>query len=186
MPAWAQNSAPALRDAINGYESAAHQSFQGLPTDWSSHHVIFSKPAPGSDAEYNVQQDPRYWQQLIRRSQAVANDDMPFPWWPPPNHGHQNKGTIQRDWNVPLGVGGKLAADNYPAKLGFATTGTATCSDFVVFPTGLAGTSTQATIVAYSNLYTGTCTGPTSYWAYNTNGGTASTSNCQMLWIGRS
>src|SRR5580700_4747508 len=72
MPAWAQNSAPTLNDAISGYESAAHQSFQGLATDWSSHHVVYSKPAPGSDTESTILQDPRYWTQQIRRSQAES------------------------------------------------------------------------------------------------------------------
>jgi hypothetical protein len=59
MPAWAQDSTPSLRDSISGYESAAHQYFQGVPTDWTSRHVVFSKPKPGSDAEDKVQQDPR-------------------------------------------------------------------------------------------------------------------------------
>ena len=81
MPAWAQDSATTLNSAISGYESAAHESFQGIPTDWSSRHVVFSKPAPGSDAEYKIQQDPRYWQQQIRRAgiadEAVADAKAP-------------------------------------------------------------------------------------------------------------
>ena len=51
MPAWAQDSATTLNSAISGYESAAHESFQGLATDWSSHHVVYSKPEAGSDAK---------------------------------------------------------------------------------------------------------------------------------------
>jgi hypothetical protein len=38
----------------------------------------------------------------------------------------------------------------------------------VVFPTGITGSATQATLIAYDNLYTG-CTGtvPSVYWSYN-------------------
>ncbi len=60
------------------------------------------------------------------------------------------------------------------------TTGATSCSDFVVFNTGLAGApgpSGQASIIAYDNLYS-SCNGgttPTVYWAYNT-GGTVVTS----------
>ena len=45
--------------------------------------------------------------------------------------------------------------------------------DFVVYNTSLAGSATQATIAAFTNLYVGTCTtvsvdSPNTYWAYNT------------------
>ena len=45
----------------------------------------------------------------------------------------------------------------------------ATQPDFVVYNTSLAGSSSQATIVAFDNLYS-SCTGgtPLTYWAYNT------------------
>jgi len=69
-----------------------------------------------------------------------------------------------------------LAAGQYPAKYGFSTT-SATCSDFVIYPTGAAGASSAATIMAYINLYGtngGSPTGcgtsaavPSVYWAYN-------------------
>ena len=64
-----------------------------------------------------------------------------------------------------------VLANTYPAKFGFSTA-TATCTDFVVYPTGVAGTATQATVLAYNNLYEGTCTGqvPSIAWAYNTAG----------------
>ena len=65
----------------------------------------------------------------------------------------------------------------FPAKFNFSTT-SASCSDFVVYPTGAAGASNAANIVAYSNLYSGYCTTgsvPAVDWAYNT-GGTVTTS----------
>jgi hypothetical protein len=66
----------------------------------------------------------------------------------------------------------------YPAKFSFDST-TASCTDFVVYNTGLAGSGTQANVVAYDNLYSG-CSGngavPAVYWAYNTGTGSAVTS----------
>lgn len=77
------------------------------------------------------------------------------------------KEKIQSDWSEKLGTGG-LKAGQYPAKFGFLPT-SANCSDYVVYPTGTLGTSSQATIVAYTNLYSGGCSSPVPqvYWAYN-------------------
>ena len=50
----ARGQEPAATDMsslVNGYERAAHSSFVGVPTDWSTRHVVFSAPEPGSDAE---------------------------------------------------------------------------------------------------------------------------------------
>ena len=75
-----------------------------------------------------------------------------------------------------LGNGGDFAggvtgvlANTFPAKYSFSTT-TESCSDYVVFPTGVGGTN--ATLIAYKNIYATTCTGtvPTVAWAYNTGG----------------
>jgi hypothetical protein len=85
---------------------------------------------------------------------------------------------LKRDWSQSLGVGPGLAVGHFPAKYSFFPT-SASCSDYVVFPTGAAGATGQATIVAFNNLYVGTgagacaTTNPTVYWAYNT--GTAAT-----------
>ncbi len=71
---------------------------------------------------------------------------------------------------------GKVQPNAYPAKYGVSLTG-ASCADFVVYPTGQAGATNVASVVAYYNLYTTGCTGavPSVYWAYNT-GGTVTTS----------
>ena len=68
-----------------------------------------------------------------------------------------------------------MGPTNFPAKFSFDIT-QATCAsdpspDFVIFPTGLASSGTQASIVAYDNLYSG-CGGtkPQVYWAYDTGG----------------
>jgi hypothetical protein len=66
-----------------------------------------------------------------------------------------------------------VLANVFPAKYSFSTT-TATCSDYIVFPTSAGGT--DATVVAYNNLYANTCTTeavPNIAWAYNTGGSAA-------------
>jgi hypothetical protein len=70
-----------------------------------------------------------------------------------------------------LGNNATVGAVNFPAKFSF-NSGVASCgSDYVVYSTGLVGSGTQASLIAYNNLYSG-CGGtvPSVYWAYNTGG----------------
>ena len=190
MPAWPQDSAPALRDSISGYESAAHQFFQGVPIDWSSRHVVFSKPKAGSDAEDKVQQDPRYWMQQIRRAQA-ADEFKALAAKPKPNRAPKS----HKDWAFSMG-NGTVAQNMFPAKFSFnagsTTLTAANCtSDFAVYGLNVAGTTGgQANLVALDNLYSGTAptglcgTAPTPLWAYNVTtqaGGTVTTSPALSL-----
>ncbi len=184
----AQNFEPiSLDDAINGYESAAHQSFLGVPTDWMSHQVAFPKPEPGSDAEYKVQQDPRYWMQQIRRAQP---DSTSPSWYTVPSPIRSGSSNVKKDWAFSLG-GGTVAQNMFAAKYSFnagsTTLTSANCtSDFAVYGLNVAGaTGGQANLVALENLYsgsspTGLCgTAPTVKWAYNVTtetGGTVPTS----------
>jgi hypothetical protein len=84
--------------------------------------------------------------------------------WEPPKKKQHNR--IKKDWSETLGNNGTTGMGEFPA---IYTTGATSCTDFAVFNTGLAGTFTQANIVAYDNLYA-SCNGgtPTVYWAYNT------------------
>ena len=139
---------------------------EGLPTDWSHHHVIFSQPATYAQVN-QITSDPRYWQQWYR-------DNVPRPLAVDGN-GEGSANAIfdpapTGDWSENLGTGASIGAGNFPAKYGFQVT-TASCSDFVMFATGLAGSSTQASVVGFTNLYSG-CGGtvPTVAWAYNTGG----------------
>jgi hypothetical protein len=82
---------------------------------------------------------------------------------------------MHRDWSENLGNNAAMGTSNFPAKYTFQIT-TANCAsaatpDYVVFTTGLTGSSTQASIAAFDNLYSG-CVGtvPQTYWAYNTGG----------------
>ncbi len=91
------------------------------------------------------------------------------------------KPSVNNDWSMILGGSATVGAGMSPAKFSFNTTSTPNCGnattpDFVAFNTSTAGSSSQASIVAYDNLYT-SCSGqvPSVYWAFNT-GGTVKTS----------
>jgi hypothetical protein len=165
-----------------------------VPYDWSHRHVVFSKPATLQQAA-QLQREPRYWHQLLRRNAvgrrpgtvsgalelglrdaATFRGTQPAPASP-----------LGRDWAVSLGTGASTGSANfpqYPAKFTFdISPGSITCTDFVAFPTSVAGVTGiseaspgQPSIVAYENLYSatdgsGACptNGPTISWAYNTN-----------------
>ncbi len=149
-------------------------------SDWSQNRVIFSKPANAERAKL-LERDFRYRQQQLRMSakspQAVdraVTEELQ-------RASLSGKKKLKRDWAENMNSGASVGAGNYPAKFAFTIT-SANCAsaaqpDFVVYGTGLAGSSTQANIVAYDNLYS-SCSGtvPSVYWAYNTAGGTVTTS----------
>jgi len=140
-------------------------------TDWSNHHVIFSKPATAEQLK-RVQQDPRYWQQRYRQSPAKLPEAQADSLAPELRLGANTSlfgiDEMKGDWSLDLGDNATVGAGKYPAKYSFSLTKANCASDFVVYPTGLFGDA-QASIVAYNNLYTG-CGGtvPSVYWAYNT------------------
>ena len=89
---------------------------------------------------------------------------------------------LHTDWSVNMGSNATVGMGMFPAKFSFDVTA-ANCAsaptpDFVVYNTSLAGSATQASVIAYDNLYSGCATGtvPSTFWAYNTNGGTVVTS----------
>ena len=158
---------------------------RGVPEDWSHHHLIFSNPGTEEDAIangthdrwLNLVNDPRYILQQMKRSSGVKALRDPET----ASFGQAaksiKKGKIKKDWNETLLTGGQVQPNMYPAKFSFDIT-TAICStDFVAYPTGVAGKGAKASIVAYNDLYSGCppATVPSVYWAYNT-GGTISTS----------
>jgi hypothetical protein len=147
-----------------------------IPEDWSHRHLIFSRPATPDQARH-VEQDSRYWQQRHRRElpvvvQATGIADQSIS--APPAHRSDSE-TMTGDWQENMGSGATSGAINSPAKFSFlgttANCGNAAQPDFVTYNTGLTGSATQASIVAYDNLYSG-CTGtvPSTYWAYNSGG----------------
>jgi hypothetical protein len=177
----------AFSPALIGQVSRDSKAIGPAINDWSQQHLIFSKPANAEQAK-RLEQDPRYWQQLRRLSPArlpgvvETTGALPSELRPGANASPARKGPkLNRDWSQDLGTGATVGATNYPAKYSLTTT-TASCGsaaqpDFAVYGTGLTGSTGQADIVAFDNLYSG-CGGtvPTIYWAYNTIGGTVTTS----------
>jgi hypothetical protein len=178
---------------FRGQETLSAPARISEPDDWSHHHVVFSSPTT-LEQSLRVKQDPRFWLQWYRRNvrQAIAAQDSGFDesrrreedfswfagdwfgWFGRRHHRRTPRSQLKRDWAMSLGPNASVGADNYPAKFSFdittANCGNAAQPDFVVFNTGVS-TSSQASIVAYDNLYSG-CSGggPTTYWAYNTGG----------------
>jgi hypothetical protein len=82
--------------------------------------------------------------------------------------GKKPKRKIHKDWSEGLGSGASHGLANlYPAKWSFSATTASCANDFVVYPTTATGSATQATVMAYNNLYSG-CSGdgavPSVYW----------------------
>ncbi len=158
-----------LQDAVNGYQSTTNGR-AGSTEDWSNHRLVFSRPVAGSPAYQKVTREPRYWmQQLSRLRGEVANnvDDSMLETLKAKTKVRVSKAKIKNDWNVSLGAG-IVNPNTYPAKFSFSTASASCSSDFVVFPTGTAGGSSQATIAAYNELYSSCSSSPSVYWQYNT------------------
>ncbi len=166
-----------MGQASRDSEAAAHAI-----TDWSYHHVIFSKPATAEQAR-RVERDPRYWQQIRRQSPALLEAETPrvlasrFRVRPHPPAPGKSQG-LKRDWAQDMGPGATVGAGNYPAKFSFSETTASCANDFIVYNTGLLGSSGsggQPSILAYNNVYTacegdGLGTAPAIYWSYYTGG----------------
>jgi len=123
----------------------------GIPEDWSHHHLVFSPPSTPEHRQL-VEREPRYWMQQLRRQWQLSMNTATVQL--DSNKLRRRKRRLHRDWSVNMGSGAKVGAGIFPAKFSFGTTGTPSCStDFVVYNTGLAGSSSQASIIAFNNLY---------------------------------
>ena len=61
------------------------------------------------------------------------------------------------DWAMPLGANGGMPLAESPAKYNFNVNSTPSCAnDFVVYTIAANPSATQANLVAFNNLYTGT------------------------------
>ncbi len=155
----------------------------GVPYDWSHHHLIFSNPGTAEDAMrkgtydhwFQTVNDPRYQMHLTRRHRHQEPNDR------------QQEFRRRREaesgglWGQSLGsASAAVGAGMYPAKYSFDSN-TLNCAgasepDYVVYNTSVTPSATQASVVAFDNIYTFcTSTIPQVYWSYNT-GGTVSTS----------
>jgi hypothetical protein len=124
-----------------------------LPTDWSHRHIVFSRPASLPQA-WALQREPRYWQQVMRRSVA-ARFGKNLSVLPPASEEPREKSfrapkrlPIHRDWAESLGPGastGNSTYSQFPAKFTFdISAASESCADYVVFTTNVPGaTGTQ-------------------------------------------
>jgi len=175
---------PASGTADAGFNKSA---LQGVPYDWSHHHVIFSHPASRS-LEDRLEREPRYqMQRAWRNRQASAGsaqnymqtlDEMALQLSAagkkPPSAAMKPMQPAARKHKLPAGAWAEsmnVAVNNangnasYPAK--FAFSNSSSCTDWVAFTVPVAGSATQFNLFAFKNLYTSTCGGPTLKFVYN-------------------
>jgi hypothetical protein len=143
------------------------RSVQRVPTprfhDWTTRHVIYSQTGTSAALEA-ARTDPRAlirWREVEQREseQRQWRSFARFGRRPPRRFPVRLSVDMQRDWSISLGTAGTANA-MYPAKFTFDVTVTPNCvNDFVVFPVNAAGSATQANIVAFNNLYSGTAGG---------------------------
>lgn len=176
------------------YVAASPETRLGLPQDWTHRHVVFSRPHDVATL-MAIRQDPRFLHQLLKSgalSGGSARTALAQPSGTQMNDGEDgtnqpgNQPRQRRpDWSVTLGAAGAiLPRSTYPAKYTFNVNTPPDCiNDYVVFPTLVGGSTTQATLVAFNQLYStqggagGLCgtAGPSVKWAYfNTGGGVRS------------
>ena len=156
----------------------------GRPIDWTHHHLVFSDPGPAADERakendshlQDMRNSTRYVLQQMRR------DPSRRPSVSPGSGPHvDSTSTMHKDWSENLSTG-LVNPNTFPAKYSFNTNAYSCASDYIVYPTGAAGSgTTQATIFAYHEIYgtsgpSGTGCGagtsgsavPKAYWAYKT------------------
>ena len=176
-----------VREELNENPQTGHI---GLPVDWSTRHILFT--AGGTpEVEAATANDPRRWiNDAVRRHVFPTEPALMMPpSFPQPPVMPRNPWplkTLRRDWAMSLGAtaNARLDFSEAPAKYSFNVNGTYSCgSDFVVYPLTVTPSATQANIIAFNNLYTGTIssscpsnspqsppttnsTAPTLMWAY--------------------
>ena len=134
--------------------------------DWSTRHSLYSQTGTSAALEA-ARSDPRAmfrWREAEQRAfdQRQLRSFREFPIRRLPRTFPSRApvpAVTQRDWAISLGTAG-TAPSMYPAKYTFDVTAIPSCAnDFVVFPVNAAGSTTQANIVAFNNLYSGTAGG---------------------------
>jgi hypothetical protein len=138
-----------------------------LVEDWSSRHIIFTNGGR-PEAIMLAQRDPRNFQQWLHRSRFMFHGraNSRFENWSDNGFdrgfGRPRPNGLKADWAMPLGTNGGMPVGETPAKFTFNATAPltfpASCNnDFVVYVINAnAAAGTQANIVAFNNLYTGT------------------------------
>ena len=140
-------------------QKSALQS-KGRVVDWSANHILYPQGTSLRTLTLG-ERDPRAFWNYLRLMAAAGNPGGPVgprrpvrPIMPP---------RARVDWSVSLGGTAGMAADMYPAKFNFDIAGnTPSCAnDYAVFTIDAAGSATQANLVAFNNLYSGTTSATT-------------------------
>ena len=151
----------------------APQPHIGIVRDWSHSHVMFTN---GGDATTRAAEtrDPRLLHNWIYRNSMLLRGVPGNDWRRLPAPDRKSKDS-QIDWAMSLGGTAGMAVGETPAKYNFNVNATPSCAnDFVVYTVNATpGAGTQANLVAFNNLYTGTSstscgtlTKPTFLFAY--------------------
>jgi hypothetical protein len=144
---------------VNDPRYVLHQLKRGLPAQ-----------GPGAEEVSRIEgQASRNWA-LVREQFAQSNFRLKVS--ARNRRFKKASSAIKQDWNQVLGATTAPSAVGSPAKWSFDTAAASCSNDFVVYPTGQAGSPTQASIIAYYNIYASGCSGtvPLTDWAYNTGG----------------
>jgi len=158
----------------------------GFPWDWSHHQVVFANTRNPAVLE-QIKRDPRLFHHWLRRNLPLVQRNLVVSSPTPPSAKTGREGRVvsgrlkprltqglKPDWNTNVGTG-SVNANAFPAKWTFDVNATPSCTtDYVAFPTGANGSATQASILAFNQLYTtqgsvgGLCNanGPSVAWSY--------------------
>src|ERR1700690_1445188 len=122
-----------LSPTLAGQTSPNSEAAIPVLTDWSHHHLIFSKPVTEEQSK-RLRQDPRYRQQQNRRSPGSLPEAKTgggvgsvSRTGSSPSLAVKNR-RLKRDWEQTLGTGASVGAGNYPAKFSFSIA-QANCAD---------------------------------------------------------
>ncbi len=136
---------------LSSHQDEFHGRRYAVLTDWTTHHVLY--PLYGNpDRMMAAGRDPRSTFSWLRH-------DPNAPRWRDRRR-HRDSAGFNRDWSISLGPTAGTAANMYPAKFTFDITAAPSCAnDYIVYPVNTAGSATQANLVAFNNLYSGTAGG---------------------------
>jgi hypothetical protein len=154
---------------------AGRPGHPGLLHDWSSHHVAYTGLTEQNVAA-QAERDPRVWMSWLKHAAGQG------PGAPVVRHRRErSKKRLHVDWNASLGSAtAALPAGAMAAKFSFDLNAVPSCAnDYVAYGLNVAGSATQANIIAFNNLYSsgilgggGLCDGansgqPTVRFAFN-------------------
>jgi len=130
----------------------------GFPVDWSSRHILYVN-AGTVEQRVAASRDPRFYFNWLRQTEPwiVAHGrfsgrgpgDVPVPVSKRGKH-------FRVDWAMPLGTTFGMPVGESPAKYSFNLNTYSCAGDFAVYTIGATPSASQANIIAFNNLYTGT------------------------------